>query len=66
MKTLYVDKKSDLTLAMKTLVTAGMRCYRVKAQCGCTQQGNIRNAIIAINGNTLRTMIIKCKKCAKR
>ena len=42
MKTMYVDKRSELTLSMKSLEIVGMRCYRIKTQCGCTEQGNIR------------------------
>ena len=66
MKTMYVDKRSELTLSMKSLEIVGMRCYRIKTQCGCTAQGNIRNAVIAIKGKPSPAMVIKCKKCARR
>lgn len=68
MNTLYIHKKSELTLIMRAFETAGMKCYRVRTECGCESlkgAGNRRDALLVVEGDRLRAEIIRCKGCAK-
>ncbi len=64
MKTLYVEKKSDLSLVKQGLETAGLLCYRVRTVCQCKDRGNQRDGIIVIRRNTVWGHVVRCKACA--
>lgn len=66
MKTLYVNKKSELTLIKSAFEQAGFRCYRVRTNCRCTGRDNSRNGILVIDGDTVKLEVSRCKACAKR
>ena len=65
MKTLYVNKKSELALIKTAFEQAGFRCYRVRTNCSCTGRDNSRSGILVIDGDTVRLEVTRCKACAK-
>ncbi len=65
MKTLYVNKKSEISMLKHAFEMAGFRCYRVRTDCSCTGRDKSRNGILVIDGDTVRLEVARCKACAK-
>lgn len=67
MRAVYVNLKSELTIAQKVLEALNYSVFRSRTECSCIAGNNRRNAIIAISdtdpSNHLK--IIRCKGCVK-
>lgn len=66
MKTLYVNKKSEVSLLKHSFEEAGFRCLRVRTFCECRDQGNIRAGVIVLKGDRVVMEIRRCKSCVKQ
>lgn len=68
MKRIYVNKKSELTSAMRTMEAAGLKCYRVRTLCECDSigQDNRRYGILAIDDCMVVAEVVRCKNCTRR
>jgi hypothetical protein len=66
MKTIFVNRKSELTTAKEAQEALGNDVYRTRLKCNCQKEFNRRNGIIVIDltGHILEH-VIRCKACAK-
>ena len=65
MKTLFVNRKSEITAAIDGHTAAGLKAYRTRIQCNCRTPFNFRYGALIVNDNEVVAKIIRCKACAK-
>lgn len=65
MNKVYINKRSEMTMIGKAFEAAGFRCLRVRTECNCQHQGNLRDGLILIDADKLRAEIIRCRGCTK-
>lgn len=63
MKVLYVNKKSEVSMLKCAFEAAGSRCFRVRTECECQNQGNRRDGLIILDGNKVLLEVRRCKDC---
>lgn len=67
MKTIYVNKKSELTERMAWSRGLGFDAYRTRTSCACPYGQNQRYAVLVIGPlNMLIGKIIRCSHCARK
>lgn len=66
MSTIFVNLKSELTVAQNVLEAVDFNVYRTRTGCGCVDFDNRRDALIAIHEyDWVQVKVIRCKACAK-
>ena len=68
MKTVYVNRRSELSELLNQYSEAGYTVYRTRANCGCHPKSNVRQALVCINSTTMVHEItaMRCKGCVNR
>ena len=68
MKRIYVNRRCDLTDAMRSMEAAGLKCYRVRTLCECDSigQGNRRYGVLALDDCMAVVEVVRCKSCTRR
>lgn len=66
MKTVFVNRKSELTL-YKELLNGDQtkETYRTRLNCHCACD-NRRNGVLVLQNNVLKYKVIRCKACARK
>ena len=72
MKTVYFQKRSELTGMMKSEQDNGLTCYRVRTNCDCKKlidplihprRANQRNGVLVIQDNQVIAKYVRCRTC---
>ena len=65
MKSLFVEKRSDLTLCKELLEKINFSVYRIRTECNCNT--GTRDAVIGIDksNESNHCMDLRCKTCKK-
>ena len=66
MNVVYVNKKSETSMLKHAFEAAGFRCFRVRTECDCQDQGNRRDGVIVLDGDKALIEIRRCKDCFRR
>ena len=66
MNVVYVNKKSETSMLKHAFETAGFRCFRVRTECDCQDQGNRRDGVIVLDGDKALIAIRRRKDCFRR
>lgn len=67
--TMYVEKRSELTLIKEAFELMGAKCYRTRLKCGCEARkgaDNNRDGLLVVMCNTVMLGVIRCRGCAKK
>lgn len=67
MKTVFVNLKSEVTVAKTVLEAIEFKVYRTRTHCDCVPGQNRRDAIVAIHADdrAYQVKVIRCKSCRK-
>jgi len=75
MKPTYVASRKELTDLMIERMKQGFVCFRIRTHCKCRPakikndirywRSNQHNALIVLNGNRVKQLIVYCKPCAE-
>jgi len=66
MKTIYVNTNYELTVTKLGYEFKGMETFRTRTTCGCMHKDNRRNAVIAVQGDTVMYKVIRCRGCVRK
>nr|DAE92461.1 MAG TPA: hypothetical protein [Myoviridae sp. ct7CH26] len=64
--TMYVEKRSDLTLLKKAFELTDATCHRTRLKCGCKGADNNRDSLLIVKYDAVVLEIIRCKGCVKK
>ena len=67
--TMYVEKRSDLTLLKKAFELTDATCHRTRLKCGCKAYkgaDNNRDSLLIVKYDAVVLEIIRCKGCGKK
>ena len=67
--TMYVEKRSDLTLLKKAFELTDATCPRTRLKCGCKAYkgaDNNRDSLLIVKYDAVVLEIIRCKGCVKK
>lgn len=66
MNVVYVNKKSETSMLKHAFEAAGFRCFRVRTECDCQDQGNRRDGVIVLDGDKVLLEVRRCKSCFRQ
>lgn len=73
MNTIYTATRKALTDQLNKSILEGYKCFRIKHQCQCNPhpknpeqniKANQRNGILIIQGDTVKSIFVRCKNCS--
>lgn len=65
MKTVYVKKRSDLTVIKDKHEAENCQVYRTRLGCGCRYPFNFRYGVLVVVNDCITQQAIRCKACVK-